>query len=230
MNIKAKQNTVTSKLVARYKLVIFDWDGTLMDSADKIVNCMQSAARQCDMPIPSYEEVGHIIGISLKPAIKQLFNISDDELAEQLVQAYKGAFISSDSTPCPLFEGVVPMLETLKDAQCTLAVATGKARRGLDRAWAQTNTGHYFSGSRTADEAESKPSPDMLLQLLDELGFAPEEAVMIGDTTYDMQMAKTIGMDRIGVSYGVHAQVHLEALAPVALVHSIKELERALLC
>ena len=107
-------------------------------------------------------------------------------------------------------------------------MATGKARRGLDRAWLQTETGKFFSTSRTADEAESKPSPDMLLQLLEELNFEIEDAVMIGDTTYDMQMAKTIDMDRIGVSYGVHAQVHLEALNPVALVHSISELETAL--
>jgi phosphoglycolate phosphatase len=221
--------TRAEQRIPRYKLVIFDWDGTLMDSADKIVNCMQFAAKQCDMPIPTYEEVGHIIGISLKPAIMQLFAISDEALAERLVQAYKDAFVAQDTTPCPLFEGVIPMLERLKAAGCTLAVATGKARRGLDRAWAQTETGVFFSGSRTADDATSKPSPDMLLQLLDELGFSSDEAVMIGDTTYDMQMAKAIGMDRIGVSYGVHAQVHLEALAPVALVHSIKELEHALL-
>ncbi len=212
----------------RYKLVIFDWDGTLMDSAAKIVSCMQLAAEHCDMPIPTYDEVGHIIGISLKPAIKQLFNIEDDELAERLVVAYKDAFVSRDTTPCPLFDGVEQLLSNLKEAGCTLAVATGKARRGLDRAWAQTGTGHFFSASRTADEAESKPSPDMLLQLLDELGFETNDAVMIGDTTYDMQMAKTIGMDRVGVSYGVHAQVHLEALSPVALVHSISELEAAL--
>ena len=212
----------------RYKLVIFDWDGTLMDSADKIVNCMQLAAKQCDMPIPTYEEVGHIIGISLKPAIMQLFSITDSELGDRLVQAYKEAFVSVDVTPCPLFPDVEKLLSSLKTAGCTLAVATGKARRGLDRAWKQTNTGAFFSASRTADEAQSKPSPDMLLQLLDELGFEASDAVMIGDTTYDMQMAKTIGMDRIGVSYGVHAQVHLEALEPVALVHSIKELQAAL--
>lgn len=212
----------------RYKLVIFDWDGTLMDSADKIVNCMQLAAKQCDMPIPTYEEVGHIIGISLKPAIMQLFSITDSELGDRLVQAYKEAFVSVDVTPCPLFPDVEELLSNLKTAGCTLAVATGKARRGLDRAWKQTNTGFFFSASRTADEAQSKPSPDMLLQLLDELGFEASDAVMIGDTTYDMQMAKTIGMDRIGVSYGVHAQVHLEALEPVALVHSIKELQAAL--
>jgi phosphoglycolate phosphatase len=212
----------------RYKLVIFDWDGTLMDSADKIVNCMQLAAKQCDMPIPTYEEVGHIIGISLKPAIMQLFSITDSELGDRLVQAYKEAFVSVDVTPCPLFPDVEELLSHLKTAGCTLAVATGKARRGLDRAWKQTNTGFFFSASRTADEAQSKPSPDMLLQLLDELGFEASDAVMIGDTTYDMQMAKTIGMDRIGVSYGVHAQVHLEVLEPVALVHSIKELQAAL--
>jgi phosphoglycolate phosphatase len=218
---------ISSKL-PRYKLVIFDWDGTLMDSADKIVSCMQIAAKQCDMPIPSYEQVGHIIGISLKPAIKQLFNILDDELAERLVKAYKAAFVTVDTTPCPLFNGVNTMLANLKAAGCILAVATGKARRGLDRAWTQTGTGVYFSASRTADEAESKPSPDMLLQLLDELGVEVKDAVMVGDTTYDMQMAKAIGMDRIGVSYGVHAQVHLEALNPVALVHSVSELEATL--
>ena len=223
-----RSSTSLNEKQPRYKLVIFDWDGTLMDSAAKIVSCMQIAATQCSMPIPTYDEVGHIIGISLKPAIKKLFNIEDDKLAEQLVAAYKDAFLTRDTTPCPLFDGVNPLLASLKEAGCTLAVATGKARRGLDRAWAQTNTGSFFSASRTADEAESKPSPDMLLQLLDELGFEISDAVMIGDTTYDMQMAKTIGMDRIGVSYGVHAQVHLEALSPVALVHSVSELEAAL--
>ena len=110
-----------------------------------------------------------------------------------------------------------------------MAVATGKARRGLSRAWQQTNTGHYFTTSRCADDAESKPSPDMLLQILDELDIQASDAVMIGDTTYDMQMAKTIGMDRIGVSYGVHAQVHLEALQPKAVVHSVSELQPLLL-
>lgn len=213
----------------RYKLVIFDWDGTLMDSADKIINCMQIAAKHCDMPVPSFDAVSHIIGISLKPAIKQLFGIDDDALAERLVLAYKEAFVSHDATPCPLFNGVEDLLSALKAKGATLAVATGKARRGLDRAWSQTETGHYFSASRCADDAQSKPSPDMLLQILDELNISAHDAVMIGDTTYDMQMAKSIGMRRIGVSYGVHAQVHLEALAPETIVHSIGELQQFLL-
>jgi phosphoglycolate phosphatase len=216
-------------LAPKYKLVIFDWDGTLMDSAAKIINCMQLAAKACDVPIPSADEVGHIIGISLKPAIKQLFNIDDDSLAERIVSAYKEAFVDLDATPSPLFDGVESMLDSLKQQGCVLAVATGKARRGLDRAWAQTDTGHFFSASRCADDAQSKPSPDMLLQLLDELNIAASDAVMVGDTTYDMQMAQSIGMDRVGVSYGVHAQVHLERFSPKSIVHSIDELA-AFLC
>jgi len=213
----------------RYKLVIFDWDGTLMDSAAKIINCMQIAAKHCGMPIPTADEVGHIIGISLKPAIKQLFAIQDERLAERIMLAYKDAFVSHDATPSPLFDGVENMLAALSSAGVVLAVATGKARRGLVRAWQQTGTEGYFSASRCADDAESKPSPDMLLQLLDELKIGAKDALMVGDTTYDLQMAKSIGMHRVGVSYGVHAQVHLEALGPKAIVHSIPELQAFLL-
>ncbi|NVK55396.1 MAG: HAD-IA family hydrolase [Alteromonadaceae bacterium] len=213
----------------RYELLIFDWDGTVMDSAAKIISCMQQAARHCDVAVPSPEAVSHIIGISLKPAIMQLFNTQDDALAERLVLAYKEVYLGADTTPCPLFAGADSMLSELVNAGNILAVATGKARRGLNRAWQQTNTGHYFTTSRCADEAESKPSPDMLLQLLAERHLIPEQALMIGDTTYDMQMAQAIGMDRVGVSYGVHAPVNLARHEPKAIVHSIAELHQLLL-
>ena len=209
-----------------YKLVIFDWDGTLMDSAAKIIRCMQIAARQCDVPVPSDDEVAHIIGISLKPAIMQLFDTNDEALTERLRLAYKDAFIGADATPCPLFDGTETMLNALHSRGVILAVATGKARRGLDRAWQNTGTGHFFAASRTADEAHSKPSPDMLLQLLEELQLSAGEAVMVGDTIYDMQMAEAIGMDRAGVSYGVHAAVNLEKHHPEIIVHSIGELHQ----
>jgi len=212
----------------QYKLIIFDWDGTLMDSAGKIINCMQIAAKHCSFPVPTAEEVGHIIGISLKPAIKQLFSIQDDASAERLVHAYREAFITHDTTPSPLFDGVEVMLDELTARGAILAVATGKARRGLARAWSQTGTGKYFRTSRCADDAKSKPSPDMLLQIINELNIDIADAIMVGDTTYDMQMAKSIGMARVGVSYGVHAQTHLEALKPKAIVHSISELQRFL--
>lgn len=212
-----------------YKVVIFDWDGTLMDSAAKIVSCMQMTARDCGMPVPDYDAVSHIIGISLKPAIMQLFAIDDELLADKLVDAYKNAYLQQDTTPCPLFEGVENMLSQLQQRGYTLAVATGKARRGLNRAWEQTGTGAFFTASRCADEAHSKPSPDMLLQLLDELGVSAHDAVMIGDTTYDMQMAQVIGMDRVGVSYGVHAPVNLAKHHPKTIVHSVAELQSWLL-
>ncbi|MBU2976708.1 HAD-IA family hydrolase [Alteromonas sp. C1M14] len=212
-----------------YKFVIFDWDGTLMDSAAKIAHCMQLAAKRCDVGVPTFEQVGQIIGISLRPAIQTLFQITDDTLTDKLVEAYKTVFLQQDQTPSPLFPGVHDLLTALGDDNRILAVATGKARRGLERAWDNTQTRAYFTYSRTADDAESKPSPDMILQLLAEAKVSPEEAVMVGDTTFDMQMARDAGIDRIGVSYGVHGQVHLERFAPVALVHSVYELERFLL-
>ncbi|RDV27431.1 HAD family hydrolase [Alteromonas aestuariivivens] len=207
----------------QYKLVIFDWDGTLMDSAAKIINCMQLAAKACGLPVPTDNAVAHIIGISLQPAIRQLFDI-DDEMADKVVLAYKQIYLQQDATPCPLFDGVEALLTALTSAGITLAVATGKARRGLQRAWDSTATGHFFSHSRCACEADSKPSPDMLAQLLVETGVDVDEAVMIGDTTYDMQMAKALGMDRIAVSYGVHAPVNLQAFDPLVIVHSVNEL------
>ncbi|MCW8108711.1 HAD-IA family hydrolase [Alteromonas ponticola] len=213
----------------QYELIIFDWDGTLMDSAAKIVSCMQIAAKECDMPVPGFEQVSHIIGISLKPAIMQLFKLEDVAQAERLTHAYKNAYLQQDATPCPLFAGVESMLSRLIEKGSRLGVATGKARRGLERAWRNTNTGHFFSVSRCADEAASKPSPDMLLQILDETGVTADKALMVGDTTYDMSMAQAIGMDRIGVSYGVHAPVNLQAHSPLKIVHDIAELDAFLL-
>lgn len=215
--------------MSKYKLVIFDWDGTVMDSAAKIIRCMQSAARVCELPIPTDDEVGHIIGISLRQAIQTLFALSDDVKIDEVVNAYKDAFVHQDKTPSPLFEGAEDVFIALKNKGITLAVATGKARRGLIRAWDQTNTAHYFTDSRCADDAASKPSPDMLLQLLEALNVSVEHAVMVGDTTYDMQMAQSIGMDRVAVSYGVHAQLHLEKHEPIAVIHDIKELPSVLL-
>ncbi|MCW8092007.1 HAD-IA family hydrolase [Alteromonas sp. ASW11-130] len=213
----------------QYELIIFDWDGTLMDSAAKIVSCMQIAAKQCDMPVPSFEQVSHIIGISLKPAIKQLFQINDDGLVESLKQAYKVAYLQQDTTPCPLFNGTEAMLTQLKASDIMLGVATGKARRGLERAWKNTGTGHFFTVSRCADEADSKPSPDMLMQILEETAIGADRALMVGDTTYDMAMAQAIGMDRVGVSYGVHAPVNLQAHNPLKIVHNIAELNAFIL-
>ncbi len=211
------------------KLVIFDWDGTLMDSQAKIVSCMQMAAKACDIAVPKDEDVKQIIGISLLPAIKQLFALSDSKqdeaLAEKLRDAYKSIYFAQDQTPCPLFKGVPELLNRLQSLGVQMAVATGKARRGLERAWEQTGTKSYFVASRTADEAQSKPSSDMLEQLLDELGADASETIMVGDTTYDMQMAKQLAMPAIAVSYGVHSKEQLQEQSPQCIVNSIAELE-----
>ncbi len=212
-----------------YQLVIFDWDGTLMDSIAKIIRCMQLTALRCGQPVPSDAQVGDIIGISLRPAIARLFNLRCDETVTELVATYKTIFVEQDAEPCPLFAGAPALLDALTANGRQLAVATGKARRGLDRAWRNTNTGGYFIASRTACEAQSKPSSDMLEQLLAETGVQVNDAVMIGDTTYDMQMAEQLGMDRIGVTYGVHDAIRLEQHRPVALVNSIEQLQHYLL-
>lgn len=212
-----------------YQLVIFDWDGTLMDSAGKIVKCMQMSADDVGLEIPTKHQVEHIIGISLAPAIAQLFGLSDSKQIDSVVERYKYHFLNSDTIPCELFPGVVPLLQALREDNRVLAVATGKARRGLNRAWEQTLTGAFFDFSRCADEAKSKPSPDMLKQLLEVTGVKPEQAVMIGDTTYDMQMAQTLGMDRIAVNYGVHQEDQLKLFAPIFIADSIAHLHQFLL-
>ena len=214
------------------KLIIFDWDGTLMDSQAKIVNCMQTAAECCNLARPSDEAVKHIIGISLLPAIKMLFELSDTHKDEQLAlrirDAYKDIYLQQDQTPCPLFAGVDSMLKDLQQQGFKMAVATGKARRGLQRAWDNTGTEAYFIASRTADDAQSKPSSDMLEQLLDELNVPVQQAIMVGDTSYDIQMAKHLNMHSVAVTYGVHDVVQLQTQSPSFIVDSIAELHRLL--
>ena len=194
-----------------------------MDSAGKIVTCMQKAAEQVNLQIPSADEVKHIIGISLVPAIKQLFGV-DEQIAKVVAENYKQQYISHDHIPVPLFDGAHNLLTDLSSGPSTLAVATGKARVGLQRAFAQTDTEHFFSLSRCADEAQSKPHPDMLIQILYEVGLSEKDAVMVGDTTHDMAMAEAIGMDRVAVSYGAHTTDKLEQHQPTEIVHSVDEL------
>ncbi|MBF7072920.1 HAD-IA family hydrolase [Glaciecola sp. MH2013] len=205
-----------------FKYIIFDWDGTVMDSAAKIVACMQRAAILSGLPKPSKKEVENIIGISLKPAIQILFSI-DSIKADEVTTHYKETFLNEDTTACPLFPHAESTLLALQQ-KARLAVATGKARRGLDRAFSLTNTKHFFELSRCADEAESKPSSDMLLQILAQWQVSAEEVLMVGDTTYDMQMAENIGMPRVAVSYGVHDAQDLQKHSPLKLIDCFSEL------
>lgn len=207
----------------KYELIIFDWDGTLMDSAQKIVSCMQGAAKQANLPIPEDSEVKHIIGISLIPAIQQLFNVSE-VLADKVAQLYKQNFVVLDQTPCQLFTGSRQVLQHLHSKPVKLAVATGKARIGLERVWQQSQTKEFFATSRCGDEAQSKPHPDMLQQILHELNISAKNALMVGDTTHDLGMADALGMDCIGVSYGAHDADKLLQHKPIAIIDTPSDL------
>lgn len=196
-----------------------------MDSGARIVSAMQTAALRANLPVPTEAAVKDIIGISLLPAMQILFGKLPAEEQQLLFEYYKQEYVENDKTPTPMFEGAFSLLENLSGQGRLLAVATGKARRGLNRVWQQTSTGHFFHASRCGDEAESKPSSDMLSQLLDELRVSAEEAVMIGDTVYDMQMAEQLGMDRIAVSHGVHESERLAQHQPLIIVDSLVQLQ-----
>ncbi|WP_024612911.1 HAD-IA family hydrolase [Pseudoalteromonas sp. TB64] len=218
---------ISNKSVKKYKLVIFDWDGTVMDSITKIVNCIRSSSVALNIVPPSDEVIKSIIGMSLEKAIDVLF--PDNAAQHQaLISGYKYQY-SVDTTPTPVFANVASVLNTLKEQGIILAVATGKGRGGLDRLLEQSQLRHFFSATRTSDEAQSKPSPDMLYQLLEELGISANDAVMIGDTQIDMTMAKAAGMDRIGVTMGVHNAQQLNKLSPVATVDNYLQLQHVLI-
>lgn len=209
----------------RYQLIIFDWDGTLMDSIERIVSSVQAAAKSCLLNVPDNSQVSDIIGLSLPQAMKTLFpNINASDTAK-LIEQYKYQFIEVNDTPMPLFTDTIPLLNALTQNNKILAIATGKGREGLQRVLNQTNTGHYFQASRCAGEASSKPSPEMLLSLLEQLQIAKDRALMIGDSKYDLQMAKTAGIDSIGVTFGVHSRSQLSQYQPKATVDSLTELQ-----
>jgi phosphoglycolate phosphatase len=211
-----------------YKLVIFDWDGTLMDSVERIVSSMQSAAKTVGLAIPSNNAAKQIIGLSLTTALKELFvSITDEQIDAMLVQ-YKYEYLEGDNTPTPLFENAVNLLKLLRKKNKLLAVATGKGREGLNRVLRVSETNDFFHTTRCAGEMRSKPDPQMLHSILAELNIAPHEAIMIGDTSHDLKMAQNAGVDSIGVTFGVHDKQVLERYKPKAIIDSLTELQALL--
>jgi phosphoglycolate phosphatase len=210
------------------KLVIFDWDGTLFDSIDKICFSMLQAAQLAKAPAREKEDVKNIIGLSLDKAVAVIW--PELSIAEQgiIIEHYKGIYVAVDQTPAEAYPGVIDVLNQLQSAGVKLAVATGKSRKGLERAMTLTNTKNYFITTRCADEALSKPHPLMLEQILTELGISPEHAIMIGDTEYDLNMATNAGMKSIGVTYGAHHEIRLKACQPHALVNNFNQLSTIL--
>ncbi|MDO6618149.1 MULTISPECIES: HAD-IIIA family hydrolase [unclassified Shewanella] len=209
--------------IKQYQLVIFDWDGTLMDSVGKIVDCMQSVAQSLALDIPSEQAVRDIIGLSLLPALEKLFPHHGNKY-DELIAGYKHYYLNVNLTPSPLFDGIEHLLAQLKTAGYTLAIATGKRRAGLDRMLAETGLGQYFVATRSADEAHSKPHPSMILSLLEELNINADQAVMIGDSKLDIAMANNAKVNSIAVTYGAHSLEDLLTEGPTATVNQPKDI------
>lgn len=194
-----------------------------MDSVPRIVSSMQSLAHHLGLPMPSVQAIKDIIGLSLPVALHQLFDCDEQE-AKAFIEVYRDYYVVKDPTPTPLFSRSADTLSWLKENGFLMAVATGKARAGLKRAWAQTGTGEYFASSRCADEARSKPHPQMLLDILHDMQLQPDEALMIGDSVHDLAMANHAGIDSVGVTYGAHNRERLSPLKPLALLDNIGHL------
>ena len=210
------------------KLVVFDWDGTLMDSVPRIVSAMQETARMLSLPIPSRSDVQEIIGISLEPAIERLFGRVDADTHQSFLAVYREEYVERTQTPSPLFAGALTLLQQLQQDALKLAVATGKARRGLDRVLLETQTGGFFAATRCSDESEGKPSPRMLHELMTELEVDAHETVLIGDSNHDMQMASNAGVKAVGVSFGTHARERLIEHGAVTVIDDLMGLPTVL--
>lgn len=207
-----------------YKLLIFDWDGTLMDSQARIVNCLRTACCDLGFAERSEDEYKNVIGLGLREALKQLFPDHDDDTTEVLASRYREQYLFHNDTPSALFPGVAKLLEDLEHNGYWLAVATGKGRQGLDQSLQTTGLQGRFHSTRCASETRSKPHPQMLEEILDQLGLYPEDALMIGDTEYDMEMAANAGMAGLAVSYGVHEADRLLKHGPLDCLHHVDEL------
>lgn len=201
-----------------FDLIVFDWDGTLMDSTHKICHCIGAAALDCGIPDPGPAVSRQIIGLGLTEALRTLFPTLSVEARHQIAERYRHHFIEADTSPTPLFPGVREGLERLKKEGYHLAVATGKSRRGLEKVMAESDTRSFFGATRCADECRSKPDPLMLEQILQETGIDAGRALMVGDTTFDMEMAVNANMPRVAVSYGAHDRSQLLVHEPLACV------------
>lgn len=208
----------------KYELVVFDWDGTLLDSAGAIVNAIQAACRDLDLPVPDRARASHVIGLGLADAMRHAVPDLAPENYQAMVDRYRFHYLSGDHA-LTLFDGVPAMLARLHAAGHVLAVATGKSRLGLERALDHSGLRPYFSASRCADECHSKPHPQMLEELMAEFGMPASATVMIGDTSHDLLMAQNAGVGALAVTYGAHPHDHLLEYSPLACLHDVAELD-----
>jgi phosphoglycolate phosphatase len=207
----------------RYDLIVFDWDGTVMDSTAVIAGSIQAACRDLGLTVPDDETARHVIGLGLHQALCYAVPDMPEAMLPDLVARYRYHFLSQDQA-IPLFDEARETIEELHKAGYWLGVATGKNRAGLDRALESTGLKKYFHSTRTADQTFSKPNPAMLIELMDELAVSPERTLMVGDTTHDVQLAQNANVDVVAVGHGAHPPEQLQELNPLALVGNFAEL------
>lgn len=211
----------------KYSLVIFDWDGTLMDSTHNIVVAIQKTCADLNLPIPSAQQASWVIGLSIYEAAQKIVPEITPEQISEFAERYKFHYFSI-GPDIKLFTGIPELLENLKNRGVLTAVATGKSRYGLDIALKQFGLESNFDTTRTADQTAGKPDPLMLFEIMEELLVKPEQAIMIGDTSHDLLMARNAGIHAIGVSYGAHNRRELDELQPNHVAESVSELSRLL--
>jgi phosphoglycolate phosphatase len=210
---------------SRYPLLVFDWDGTLIDSAAVIVKCIQAACADMALPIPDDLRAAHVIGLGLGDALAYVTPGLARHQYALMVERYRHHYLLQDPD-ISLFEGTRQMLVDLRDKGHVLAIATGKSHAGLMRALETTGTAEFFAATRCADRCASKPAPDMLHELMAELDAPAGQTLMIGDTVHDLRMAANAGVDAVAVCHGAHPKANLLELTPVACLENTGELDR----
>jgi phosphoglycolate phosphatase len=206
----------------RYPLIVFDWDGTIIDSAGTIVECIRQAALDIGLAAPERSRASHVIGLGLQDALRIAVPDLPPQRYVEFVGLYRRHFLAREDS-MQLFAGMRELLGELAGRH-RLAIATGKSRKGLDRALDASGLAPLFAASRCADETTPKPHPAMLLEILGELSLTPADALMIGDTSHDLEMARGAGVAALAVTYGAHPEPALAACGPLGCFAGVPEL------
>lgn len=209
----------------RYRAVIFDWDGTVMNSTHTIVACIQGACADLGLPVPEARQASWVIGLSLESALYHAVPTLTADLFGDFQERYRARYLQLDAQ-LPLFDGMNELLGSLRAQGILLGVATGKSRAGLDRVLTQQSMHGHFDVTRCADETFSKPHPAMLHEIMDVLSLDPDEVLMVGDTSHDIQMARNANMDGLAVTYGAHDPDTLSKAEPLVMVDSVAQMSK----
>lgn len=215
---------MNNRINLHYDLIIFDWDGTLMDSTQRIISSMQNSAANLSLEIPTASQIKGTIGLSMQRVVSELFPSASPAVHKKVRDFYREEYIHGNDTPTELFSSVAGLFEKLEMHPLMLSIATGKGRQGLQRVLDSVGWNNKFEHSICGDEAESKPHPDMLFKLLKQTGVEKHRALMVGDSIHDIAMAAAANIDAVGVTTGANSRLELEAHNPIAIFDDIAHL------